>query len=153
MSSDVTRESFLALALQPAAVVEPVELPGGKGTAYVRVMNGFERDSYEESRYQIDSKTGKIKFSARNARGELVARTLCDASGKRLFPNDGEADILGRADARILDAIFAAAKKLNGMTGEEDEALEGNSGAGVSGDSGSASPAISDVPSEKPSNG
>jgi hypothetical protein len=49
-----------------------------------------------------------------NVRARLVALTLCDTEGYRLF-DDSEITALGRKSARALDRVFTVAQRLNGI--------------------------------------
>jgi hypothetical protein len=115
------RAALLTLATVSKPKVQAVELPDGAGRVYVRVMMGVELDAYQVADYERDKVTGKLVYRGRNSRGRLAALCLCDENGKRLFPNEGEADLLGKMPAPILDAIYQAAEKLNGLDAASKE--------------------------------
>ena len=101
-------------------VTEDVEVPEWGGTVRVRMMTGAERDSFEDSLTQTKGKN--VKTNLANLRARLVARTVVDEAGKRMF-TDAEAGVLGQKSAAALDRVFEAARKLNGMTEADVEEL------------------------------
>jgi len=101
-------------------VTEDVEVPEWGGTVRVRMMTGAERDSFEDSLTQTKGKN--VKTNLANLRARLVARTVVDEAGKRMF-TDAEAGVLGQKSAAALDRVFEAARKLNGMTEKDVEEL------------------------------
>jgi hypothetical protein len=59
-----------------------------------------------------------------NLRAKLVALTLVDASGARLF-EVGDVDRLGLKSAGALEKVFVVAQRINGLGGQaEDDALK-----------------------------
>ncbi len=109
---------------------ERVELPewGDEDShAYVRTMTGRERDAYEEN-CQGDG-------GLRNIRARLVALTLCDENGERLF-TDVEANKLGDRSSLALNRVCRIAQRLSGLTGQDVEDLAKNSEPGPSEDGG-----------------
>lgn len=101
-------------------VTEDVEVPEWGGTVRVRMMTGAERDSFEDSLTQTKGKN--VKTNLANLRARLVARTVVDEAGKRMF-TDAEAGVLGQKSAAALDRVFEAARRLNGMTEADVEEL------------------------------
>ena len=116
----LTADDFLSIQ-SPAPL--PVDLPGDCGRVFVRVMTGSERDGFEQ--WFMDAKNkraGLVGFRAR-----LVALTLCDENGDRLFTDSPEhLQQLGAKPAPILQRIFEAAQKHNAMTEEEIDEIAGN---------------------------
>ena len=86
---------------------ETVNVPEWGGEVLVRTMSGTDRDAFEASLLEKD---GRME----NVRARLVALTLCDLQGDRLF-NDSEIAALGRKSARALDRVFSVAQRLNGI--------------------------------------
>ena len=95
---------------------ETVNVPEWGGEVLVRTMSGTDRDAFEASLLEKD---GRME----NVRARLVALTLCDAQGDRLF-NDSEIAALGRKSARALDRVFAVAQRLNGIGVEQVDAAK-----------------------------
>lgn len=124
----LTKEEILNI--DDRATLERVEIPEWGGEAYVRIMSGRERDALEESFRQ-----GK-KVSMLDARAKLVAKTLCDENGKRIF-QDSDVPELTKKSAAVLDRLFDVAARLSGMAANDVEDLVKNSGTLPSEDSGS----------------
>lgn len=101
-------------------ITEDVEVPEWGGTVRVRMMTGAERDAFEESLSRTKGKS--VKANLANLRARLVAKTVVDEAGKRLF-TDAEAGVLGQKSAAALDRVFDAARTLNGMTEKDVEEL------------------------------
>jgi hypothetical protein len=97
-------------------------------------MTANERDAWESSFVNED---GESTGSFVGIRARLVAKCAVDESGKPLF-TPKQVHKLGQASGTIVDKLFAACQELNGYTEEDLEELEGNSGDGQNGDSGSS---------------
>ena len=95
---------------------ETVIIPEWGGEVLVRTMSGTDRDAFEASLLEKD---GRME----NVRARLVALTLCDLQGDRLF-NDSEIAALGRKSARALDRVFSVAQRLNGIGVEQVDAAK-----------------------------
>ena len=110
----LTKDAILAADDLPR---ETVLVPEWGGDVYVRTMSGTDRDAFESSLIARDSaKEGRME----NVRARLVALTLCDATGNRLF-EDAEITALGRKSALALDRVFAVSQRLNGIGIEQAE--------------------------------
>lgn len=94
---------------------EEVAVPEWGGTVRVRSLTGRERDQFESS--LVDKKTGQASRLA-NARARLVAMTLVDEDGNRLFSTD-DVSALGTKSAAALERVFTAARRLCGMTDDD----------------------------------
>ena len=108
----LTKDAILAADDLPR---ETLRVPEWGGDVYVRTMSGTDRDQFEAS---LIAKEGAKEGRMENVRARLVALTLCDASGTRLF-EDGEIASLGRKSARALDRVFSVAQRLNGIGSEQ----------------------------------
>ena len=95
---------------------ETVSVPEWGGEVLVRTMSGTDRDAFEASLLEKD---GRME----NVRARLVALTLCDFQGDRLF-DDSEIAALGRKSARALDRVFSVAQRLNGIGVEQVDAAK-----------------------------
>lgn len=108
---------------------EELVVPEWGGSVYVKVMTAAERDRFEErfttNRYD-------------NVRAYLAVCVVCDEAGRSLFTLDDLA-ALGGKSAAAMDRIFAVAQRVNKLTDEDVEDLEGNSDAGPSDGPSSAS--------------
>ena len=99
---------------------ETVHVSEWGGDVYVRTMSGTDRDAFETS---LIAREGERDGRMENVRARLVALTLCDEAGARLF-EDGEIAALGRKSARALDRVFAVAQRLNGIGTEQAAAAK-----------------------------
>ena len=114
--------------------IETVRVPewGEDAEVCIRVMTAGQRDEIESSFIGED---GKVK-NVSNLRAKMVAKCLCDDTGKRLF-NDGQVGALALKSGAAMDRIYEAAKKLNRMflSDAETKELEKNFGNGQRDDS------------------
>jgi hypothetical protein len=95
---------------------EVVMVPEWGGSVMVRGMTGAERDAFEKSVLVRKGKNTEVNMA--NARAKLVALTVVDETGKRLF-NDADVAALGQKSASALDRIFSVAGRLSGITDED----------------------------------
>ena len=114
---------------------EDVFVEEWKGTVRVRALTGAERDAFEAS--IVEGKGKNVKTNLKNIRAKLVALTVIDENGERLF-NDHEAQVLGTKSASALDKVFEVAQRLSGLRDEDVEELAKNSESDQSEDSISA---------------
>jgi len=98
-----------------------INVPEWGGTVLVRGLTGTERDSFEATVLQDRGKQGMVR-KLDNIRAKLVARCLVDAEGARLF-TDGEAGLLGRKSAAVLDRLYDVAAEMSGLSDEDVEEL------------------------------
>jgi hypothetical protein len=117
MSKYLTRDEILARDDLPA---EDVNVPEWGGAVRIRRMSGTERDAFEASIMGAD---GRQDLS--NIRAKLVARSIVDEAGRRLF-SDEDIAALGAKSAAALDRCFAVAKRLSRISGEDVEELAKN---------------------------
>lgn len=110
---------------------EEVAVPEWGGTVRVRSLTGRERDQFESS--LVDKKTGQASRLA-NARARLVAMTLVDEDGNRMFSTD-DVSALGTKSAAALERVFTAARRLCGMTDDDLAELVEDFDTGPSGSS------------------
>jgi hypothetical protein len=122
---------------------EDVDVPEWGGTVRVRAFSGRERDAFEASLVRGDGKDRKVDLT--NMRARLVALTVVDESGQKVFTQD-DVDLLGAKSGAALDRVFCVAQKLNGLSGADVEELTKNSSGAPSAGSISASPSLSDSP-------
>lgn len=135
MSGLLGRDAILAAS---DAVTEDVAVPEWGGTVRVRGLSGTERDEFEAS---MLVKRGKHRdVSLINARAKLVSLSVVDENGARIF-TDADVTDLGHKSAAALTRVYEVASRLSGLSDEDVEELEGNSGAAPSGASTSDSPA------------
>jgi tRNA(Phe) wybutosine-synthesizing methylase Tyw3 len=102
---------------------EIVEVPEWGGTVKVRMMTGSERDAFEMSIFKVKGKDTERNFV--DLRAKLVARTLINEKGERIFTDD-DISALGKKSAKALDRVYQAASRLNGIGKEAVDELTKN---------------------------
>lgn len=102
------------LAVQDAKC-EPVECPEWGGTVYVRTITAKERDRWELLNENVKTSPGTA-----NVRGSLLAMAICDEHGKSMFTM-ADAEALGAKSANVIDRLYEAAAKLNGIGNRDTE--------------------------------
>ncbi|MGO4811143.1 hypothetical protein AB4156_16395 [Cupriavidus sp. 2MCAB6] len=120
-------------------VSEDVPVPEWGGSVRVCVMSGLARDVFVSGGGKSDA--GFSDFQAR-----LLVATAVDAAGDRIF-EPADVERLQAKSRTVLDRLTAAAMRLNGIGHQAQEDIAKNSDAALSGDTGSASPSISESPS------
>jgi hypothetical protein len=105
------------LALKPK--IEKVDVPE-VGTVWVRGMTAIELDQWVANHAKTDSRDHYHAF--------LIARTLCDENGKRLF-TDEELKKVSTLPSQVADRLWDIAARLSGITKEAEEANRKNSEA------------------------
>jgi hypothetical protein len=116
----LTREQILEVQDIQTRVVE-VEEWGG--SVKVQGMTGVERDAFEES--LMRGKGQKTTLNMQNIRAKLVAHSVVNGNGERIF-TDRDAIALGKKSAAALDRVFAVAQELSGITNKDVEELAEN---------------------------
>jgi len=99
---------------------ERVNVPEWGGDVFVRTMSGTERDQLEASIIIEEDKR-----DLRNLRAKIVALSVVDEKGKRVFLFE-DVLALGTKSARALDRIFAVAQRLSGFTKKDVDELAKN---------------------------
>jgi hypothetical protein len=112
---------------------QEVSVPEWGGHVWVRTMTGTERDAFEAALLNGQNKATNLS----NIRARMAVLTVCDDAGDRLF-DDADMAALGKKSAAALDRVFAVAQELNHFGDKDVEDLAKNSGAALSGDSGSS---------------
>ena len=129
----LTRDAILGAHDLPS---EDVSVPEWGGTVRVRALTGAERDAFEASMVQVRS-DGTRQFRLENIRARLVALTIVDENGERLF-SDADVKALGAKSAAALERVGSVAQRLSALTDEDVEELAEGLGAGPSAPSTSA---------------
>ena len=104
---------------------ETVAVPEWGGEVCIKTLSGTERDAFEESYRETETK---------NFRQRFLVLTLCDEKGKRLF-KDSEIEDVGGKSATVLNRLFEQAWALNALRSEDAEKLGEDSPSDQSGDS------------------
>lgn len=129
MSKILTRDAILQAQDLPR---ELVEVPQWGGSVYVRALTGAERDTFETS--IVEQRGKSTKMNLKNIRAKLVALSVVDEEGNRIF-SDADASALGKKSAAALDKVFEVAQRLSGLRPEDVEELSKNFGSDQSEDS------------------
>jgi hypothetical protein len=128
----LTREQILSA---DDIKIEVVPVPAWGGDVIVRGLTGRERDAYEATVMRIKGTDTQLILS--NARAKLVAASIVDESGQRLF-DDTDVVALGQKSAESLQRIYDVAARLSGLTKSDLDDLTKNSADGQPDDSLSA---------------
>ena len=91
---------------------ETVSVPEWGGDVIVAAMTGEARDEWEQS--LVSGKT----VSLANIRARLVAATVVDEKGQRMFSN-ADVAALGKKSAAALERCVKVAQRLNRLTESE----------------------------------
>ncbi len=131
----MNEHSFLSRAAILEAqdiLYEDVEVPEWGGWVRVKSLTGSERDEFEGSLFKTSGKIQKVDIS--DIRAKLVAKSICDEAGARVF-TDQDIALLGRKSAAALDRVYSVAQRLSRVSNEDVDELAGNSEAALSVDS------------------
>ncbi len=108
-------------------VIERVEVPEWGGSVCVRSISAKERGLIEAAAARFKETKGRDDSFVRSFTVRLAGQTICDESGKRLFSDDEIAQ-LAEKNAAVVSRIAEVAQRLCGLTKEDLEQLEKNSG-------------------------
>ena len=108
---------------------DTVACPEWGGDVRLKSIKGRQRDEYEQS--LIVERGGNRSMNLRNARAKLIVLCAVDEQGNLLFTPD-DLNVLGRKNAKPLDRLFDACRKLAGLTDDDVEKLTENFGAAPS---------------------
>lgn len=138
----LTRDQILAADDIPYDYVHvPEWKTGDVDTVRIKGLNGRQRDAFEAA--LLGERKGKGKnatqqMNMENLRSKLCSQAIVDGTGKTIF-NQTDVRLLGEKSAAALDRVFAAARKLSGLTDEDVEDLTEDLSDGPSGSSSSDS--------------
>lgn len=95
---------------------------------WVRSMTAAERDDYEQSLLESSGTGRNLKLipNLQNAKAKLVARTLVEENGDRVF-TDSEAGQLGGKAASAINKLYEIARRLSGISDTDVEEMVKNS--------------------------
>jgi hypothetical protein len=124
---------------------EVVPVPEWGGDIKVRMLNGLEREEFQELTRDAAGKIVLANYSLK-----LLAMTIVEEDGSRMFTMD-ELPQLGAKSPAAIDRLFPVAARLNGLLPSSVDDAEKNSLAAPSGASSSDTPSPSAEPSESSS--
>lgn len=127
------------LAHKGKRATEDVEVPEWGGWVRVASMTGYDRDAFEQSMMEERTLPGGKKERSQNLknfRAKLLAATLVDENGARLF-SEAQVRELGQLSAAAMERAVEASQRLNGFTDRDVQEMAGNSEAAPGDDSSS----------------
>jgi len=117
----LTRDAILAAS---DLTTETVSVQEWGGEVIVGTRSGAARDEGEQSIITRRS-NGKTEPNLANIRARLVAATVVDSAGERLF-SAGDVEALGRKSSAALERVCKVAQRLNGLGDADLEDMKGN---------------------------
>lgn len=139
----LTREQILKA---DDITTERVAVPEWGGEVIVKSLTGRQRDEFEGS--MIEQRGKRAVMNTANMRAKLVAWSVVDETGERLFTNADISD-LGEHSASAVNRIYAVAAKLSGLSDDDVEEMVGKSEGSRGSSSSSSSQHASDARSRK----
>ncbi len=117
----LTRDQIIQAEDRPS---ETVRVPEWGGEVRVQAMSAADRTEYESLIYQFKD-DGRVDLDRRKFVAALVAFSVVDEDGKRLFGPD-DVDALASKSGKALARIYSVAARLSGIGRAEEEAAEKN---------------------------
>jgi hypothetical protein len=77
-------------------------------------MLGIERDRFEVAAFKV-SKGGEREVDVINLKARLVALSLLDDDGTRVYKDEEIGELNAELSASVIQSLFEAAQKLNGL--------------------------------------
>lgn len=105
---------------------DTVSCPEWGGDVRIRSIKGRQRDEYEQS--LVEQRGNDRRMNLRNARAKLIILCAVDEDGRPLFTAD-DVRALGAKNAKPLDRLFDACRKLTGLSEDDVKGLTENFGA------------------------
>jgi hypothetical protein len=113
----LSKDQLLALATTSKIHTHTLTTGGEVG---IRVMSGTEREAWERQAFGDDGKADLKDF-----RAKLVAKTVCDASGVRMFSDDDITAVSGLPFPTLRE-LYDVSAKVNSLTTEDVDELTKN---------------------------
>lgn len=122
----LTRNQIIGDEARDDRDYETVACPEWGGEVRLRSITGLQRDAYEQS--VIQGNGSDRKMNLRHARSKLIVLCAVDENDRLLFtPEDLNA--LSKKNAAPLDRLFAACKRLAGLSDSDVNELTEDFGA------------------------
>ncbi len=96
-----------------------------KGTVFIRVMTGKERDSWHQWITAEQAKTENTPCESVYC--SLIIRTVCDEKGERIFSDADAGAVAEKMNVRLMKEIYDAALSFNILSSEAKEEIKKNS--------------------------
>lgn len=100
-----------------------VEVEEWGGTVLVKSLSGSERNEFEQS--MIIRRGKDVQMNMKNATAKLVALSVVDEEGNRLF-SDADVETLGSKSGAALSRVYTVASKLAGLSEDDMKELTEN---------------------------
>ena len=115
----LSRDEILATGLP----TETVDVPEWGGKVISRGLSASQLDDYQQGMVETGPNgKSRTKTKLDNVRAGLVVLCAVDEKGELIFkPSDAKA--LGEKDAAVIDRLWDVARKLCGMSTEDEERL------------------------------
>jgi len=117
----LTREKLLKPDVKRRLMVK---IPEWGGEVYVREFTQEEKEEVAIRSLEIvDTATGNISNPRKMSglKSWIVARTVIDSDGKRLF-DDGDMEVLAEKSSRVIERLSDTATELSDMNSDVEEA-------------------------------
>lgn len=101
-------------------ITEKIHVKEWGGDVCIKTLGAKEKDAFEKSCLNSDSKP-----DLKNFRAKFAAVIIVDEKGNRLF-NVTDLEELGKKSSKVLDRIMIIGQKLCGMTKEDIEDMTKN---------------------------
>lgn len=101
-----------------------VEVKEWGGAVRMIPMSGVERDEFEAMIQKRTVAGGKV--DGRGIRVALIALSLVDENGVRIFQTKEDEALLNKKASPVLEELFKAAQKVNGLGDDDIKELEKN---------------------------
>lgn len=100
---------------------EDVPVPEWGGIVRVKSLTGDERDGFE-AQIRESRKDGSFRSNFAKMRVKLLALTIIDEKGRRIFSLE-DVEKLGKKSAAAIERVWDVASKLSGLSKEDAEEL------------------------------
>lgn len=102
------------------AITEEVHVPEWQTWVRVKAMSGAERDAYEQDILVGKGRNRDVNLV--NARAKLIARSVVDQNGERMFA-EGDVKKLGAKSAAAIQRVYDVASRLSGLSESDMDEL------------------------------
>lgn len=129
-SVEIMRKALLEAANKEKTKVKKTTMFGQ--TVYLRLLDSEQRDSFEESKMDVQvnlvgNKTnGKASMNLKNLRARFVVMVLGDEHGNQIFDEKKDLHIIAKMPATETDKIYDEGMIFNGMDDEANDRAKKN---------------------------
>lgn len=115
---------------------EDVAVPEWGGVVRVKSLTGDERDAFE-AQIRDARKDGTFRPNPAKVRSKLIAMTVIDEKGRKLFSHD-DVVALGKKSAAAIERVWEVACRLSGLSKEDADEMSRDLGSAPNDDGTSA---------------